>query len=71
MALDSLIESIRNDPAKHSPLIHYYNNMSPTTRTNSFCMYGGEQQQQQYIPSQDYFIEYYSGSSNILNNYAR
>jgi hypothetical protein len=59
LALDSLIGSIRNDPAKYSPLIYYYNNVSPTTRTNSFCMYGG-QQQQQYIPSQDYFIEHYT-----------
>jgi hypothetical protein len=62
LALDSLIESIRNEPVKYSPLIYYYNNMSPTTRTNSFCMYGGrqQQQQQQYIPSQDYFIEHYT-----------
>jgi transposase len=60
LALDSLIESVRNDPVKYSPLIYCNNNMSmSTTTTNSSYMYG-EQQQQQYLPSQDYFIEHYT-----------
>jgi hypothetical protein len=61
LALDSLIESVRNDPVKYSPLIYYCNNnmsMSTTSTTNSSYMYGG--QQQHYIPSQDYFIEHYT-----------
>ena len=33
------------------------NNIPSTTTTNSSCMYG---EQQQYIPSQDYFIEHYT-----------
>ena len=33
--------------------------MSTTSTTNSSYMYGG-QQQQHYIPSQDYFIEHYT-----------
>jgi hypothetical protein len=61
-ALDSLIGSIRNDPVKYSPLIYYCNDnnmsMSTTSTTNSSYMYGG--QQQQYLPSQDYFIEHYT-----------
>jgi hypothetical protein len=58
---DSLIGSIRNDPAKYSSLIYNCNdNMSipTTTTTNSSYMYG--RQQQHYIPSQDYFIEHYT-----------
>jgi hypothetical protein len=59
-ALDSLIGSIRNDPVKYSPLVYCNNNMSmsTTTTTNSSYMYG--EQQQQYLPSQDYFIEHYT-----------
>jgi hypothetical protein len=60
-ALDSLIGSIRNDPAKYSPLVYCSNNnmsMSTTSTTNSSYMYGG---QQQYLTSQDqYFIEHYT-----------
>ena len=64
LALDSLFESVRNDPVKYSPLIYYCNNkdmsMSTTTSTiNSSYMYGG-QHQQQYLPSQDYFMEHYT-----------
>jgi hypothetical protein len=63
-ALDSLIESVRNDPVKYSPLVYYCNNnnnmsMSTTTTINSLYMYGG-QYQQHYIPSQDYFMEHYT-----------
>jgi hypothetical protein len=63
-ALDSLIGSIRNDPVKYSPLIYYCNNNNnnmsmSTSTTNSSYRYGG-QQQEQYLPSQDYFIEHYT-----------
>jgi hypothetical protein len=34
--------------------------MSTSTTINSLYMYGGQQQQQHYIPSQDYFIEHYT-----------
>jgi hypothetical protein len=54
LALYSLIESIRNDPVKYGSLI-YYNNMYSTT--DSSYMYVGRQQ---YVSSQDYFIEHYS-----------
>jgi hypothetical protein len=66
LALDSLFESVRNDPVKYSSLIYNCNDnknmsMSTTSTTNSSYMYGGQQQQQQhYIPSQDYFIEHYT-----------
>jgi hypothetical protein len=59
LALDSLIESVRNDPAKYSSLIYNCNNNMSMSTTNSSYMYGG-QQQQHYIPSQDYFIEHYT-----------
>jgi hypothetical protein len=59
LALDSLIESMRNDPVKYSPLVYCNNNMSmSTSTTNSSYMYG--EQQQHYIPSQDYFMEHYT-----------
>jgi hypothetical protein len=63
LALDSLFESVRNDPVKYSSLIYNCNDnknmsMSTTSTTNSSYMYGG--QQQHYIPSQDYFIEHYT-----------
>jgi transposase len=57
LALDSLIESVRNDPAKYSPLVYYCNNNNMSM--SSSYMYGG-QQQHHYIPSQDYFIEHYT-----------
>ncbi len=57
-ALDSLIGSIRNDPAKYSSLIYNCNNNMSMSTTNSSYMYGG---QQQYLTSQDqYFIEHYT-----------
>jgi hypothetical protein len=60
LALYSLIESIRNEPVKYSSLI-YNNNVSlpGTTHYPASFMYGGQQQQQQYISSQDYFTEHY------------
>jgi hypothetical protein len=65
LALDSLFESVRNDPVKYSSLIYNCNDnknmsMSTTSTTNSLYMYGGQQQQQHYIPSQYYFIEHYT-----------
>ena len=60
LTLYSLIESIRNEPVKYSSLI-YNNNVSlpGTTHYPASFMYGGQQQQQQYISSQDYFTEHY------------
>jgi archaellum component FlaC len=55
LALYSLIESIRNEPVKYSSLI-YYNNMYSTTDSS----YMHEERKQQYVSSQDYFIEHYS-----------
>jgi hypothetical protein len=55
LALYSLIESIRNEPVKYSSLI-YYNNMYSTMDSS----YMHEERQQQYVSSQDYFIEHYS-----------
>jgi hypothetical protein len=63
LSLYSLIESIRNEPVKYSSLIYYHNNnnisLPGTTHYPASSMYGG-QQRQQYILSQDYFIEHYT-----------
>ena len=47
LSLYSLIESIRNEPVKYSSLIY---------NSNSISLPG----QQQYVSSQDYFIEHYT-----------
>ncbi len=60
LTLDSLIESIRNDPEKYSPLI-YYNDMSSITTVDYPASDNYVGQQQQYLSSQDhYYIEYYT-----------
>jgi hypothetical protein len=65
LALYSVMESIRNEPIKYSPLIYYYNNnnnisLRGTTHYPATSMYGG--QQQQLISSQDYFTEHYTAT---------
>jgi hypothetical protein len=63
LALYSVMESIRNEPIKYSPLIYYHNNnnisLPGITHYPASYMYGG-QQRQQYISSQDYFTEHYT-----------
>jgi hypothetical protein len=62
LTLYSLMESIRNEPVKYSPLIYYHNNnisLPGTTHYLASYMYGG-QKQQQHILSQDYFTEHYA-----------
>jgi transposase len=69
LALYSVMESIRNEPIKYSPLIYYYNNnnnisLRGTTHYPASSMYGG-QQQQLYISPRDYFTEHYTAT--LLN----
>jgi hypothetical protein len=64
LALYSLMESIRNEPVKYSSLICYHNDnnnnisLPGITHYPASDMYGG--QQQQYVSSQDYYVEHYS-----------
>jgi transposase len=61
LALYSVMESIRNEPVKYSPLI--YNNISlpGTTHYPASYIYGG--QQEQNISSRDYYyMEYYTAT---------
>jgi hypothetical protein len=65
LALYSLMESIRNEPIKYSPLICYYNNnnnfsLPGSTHYPASYMYGGGEQRQQSISSQDYFTEHFT-----------
>jgi hypothetical protein len=65
LALYSVMESIRNEPIKYSPLIYYHNNnnnnnISLPGSTHYPVSYMYEERQQLYISSQDYFTEHYT-----------